>query len=122
MVTFTIPGKVTSANRVTRNVGGRSLKSASARDDTERIRGIAFAAKTRAGWSVPVVAALTIVAFSSRLDVGNIEKVIADAIKGGLLIVDDNPKHLRRLLVEHCHDDGQERYIVTVEAFSPNGP
>ena len=113
-ITITIPGKITSANRVTRHVGGRALKSASARRDTERIRAIAWAAAQAAGWEAPEVAAIRIQAHNSRLDAGNIEKVLLDSIKGGLLIVDDRPRHLRRLLIEHHRDEIGERYEITV--------
>lgn len=118
-VTFTIPGKITSANRVTRRVENMSLKSASARDDTQRIGALALAARLLQGWIVPEVAWLNIVAYNSRLDVGNIEKVVGDGIKARLLIIDDNRKHLRRLLVTHRDDDQGERYVVTV-SVAPN--
>lgn len=125
MITFTIPGKITSANRVTRHVGNRSIKSASARTDQERIRSLAngYALLAYAlgpnGNSreivVPTPASVSIVAWNSRLDADNLPKCVLDGIKG-VLIVNDSPKHLRRLLVEHRKDTGGERYDVSVDA------
>jgi hypothetical protein len=125
-VQFVIRGKVTSANEIKTPFalmrGGkpttRMLKSKAAREDTERIKGLALAAKAQAGWRVPAVAALEIYAMNSRLDVGNIEKTIGDSIKGGLLIVDDRPSCLESLFVQHLRDQGGERYIVRVRAVS----
>ena len=114
-VTFTIPGKITSANRVTRHVGQMALKSASAREDHSRIRARAVVARRGAP---PEAAAVTIVAWNSRLDADNLPKTILDGIRG-ILIVNDSPKHLRRLIVEHERDRGGERYVVTVESKEP---
>ncbi len=132
-IEFTIPGKVTSANEVTRHVvipgrgdqkaRARALKSKSAREDTERIKSLATAAKLRTGWVVPELAAMEIFAFNSGLDVGNIEKTIGDSIKGGLLIVDDRPKHLQSLFVIHMDRDHRgERYTVRVRAVHEGLP
>ena len=129
-IEFTIRGKVTSANEIKTPIAmmkrgsdgkmrpfTRMLKSRSAREDTDRIKALAFTAKVRAGWRVPDLARVTILAYNSGLDVGNIEKTIGDSIKGGLLIVDDNPKHLKSLFVEHQDRDHLgERYVVRVEA------
>lgn len=125
-VEFMIQGKITSANRVTRNVAlrrgekfvARSLKSKSAREDTERIKSLATAARLTTGWKVPNLAKLSIFAYNSLLDVGNIEKVIGDSIKGGVLIVDDRPGHLESLFVRHMPKDHRgERYAVRVETI-----
>lgn len=113
MVSFTIPGKVTSANRVTRRVGNRSIKSASAREDHSRIYARAMTVRHAAPWVTPERAFVTIVAWNSRLDADNVCKCILDGIKG-VLIVNDSPKHLRRLVVEHERDKLGERYVVTV--------
>ena len=119
MISFVIPGKITSANRVTRHVGRIALKSESARIDHARIRTYAIAASRPANsndWAVPLFgAAVTIRAHNSRLDADNLPKTILDGIKG-ILIVNDSPKHLRRLVVEHVSDKLGERYAVTVEA------
>ena len=128
-IEFTIPGRVTSANEVKTPLsflkpGGkkpftRMVKSKSAREDTERIKGLALAAKMRSGWKVPKTAALEIYAFNSRLDVGNIEKTVGDSIKAGLLIVDDRPSCLESLFVQHMPKDHRgERYIVRVRAIA----
>lgn len=114
MVTFTIPGPVTSANRVTRRVGNKSLKSAGARTDHARIRSLAI--EQRARWGLRDPASVIIIAWNSRLDIDNLPKVILDGLKG-VLIVDDSPKHLKRLLVEHWRDAGGERYEVVVKAL-----
>ncbi len=120
-VTFTIPGKITSANRVTRHVGRVALKSKSAREDHERVRMLAaFVAPWNGGQgpSLPLAAmAVTIVAYNSRLDADNLPKTILDGIRG-VLIVNDSPKHLRRLVVEHRRDKLGERYEVTVAALT----
>ena len=130
-VEFTIQGKVTSANEVktplTMMKGGkpitRMLKSKQARKDTERIKGLAFAAKIQQGWRVPEQATLVILAYNSGLDCGNVEKTIGDSIKGGLLIVDDRPKHLKSLFVEHQDRDHLgERYVVRVSAVHEGLP
>ena len=130
-VEFTLPGRLTSANGVTRNVAmivngkarSRSLKSKEAREDTARIQSIALAAKLVSGWRVPDRARITILAYNSRIDADNISKVLTDAIKGGLLIVDDRPRHLKSLYVEHQEPDHlSERYVVRVrdvEAMLP---
>lgn len=112
-VAFTVHGKITSANRVTRRVGNLSLKSASARIDTARIASLATAARAVANWTMPPRAWLAIVAYNSRLDAGNVEKVIGDGIKG-ILIADDSPRYLAMLTVEHRRDTRGERYEVTV--------
>jgi len=123
-VEFTIHGKVTSANSVTRHIGilvdqkaqARALKSKSAREDTERIKSIAFAAKVQAGWIVPHRARISILAYNSKLDVDNIAKTILDSIKKGLLIVDDRPTHLKSCFTDHQDPDHLgERYRVLVE-------
>jgi hypothetical protein len=114
MIEFTIPGKVTSANLVTRHVGKLAIKSASARLDHARIRDYALVA-LRQREEHPLKAAVTITAYNSRLDADNLPKCILDGIKG-ILIVNDSPKHLRRLVVEHVADKLGERYTVRVEA------
>jgi hypothetical protein len=133
-VEFVIPGKITSANRVTRSLAyitwvdgkpvakSRAVKSAEATEDHERIVSLATAAKAKAGWKVPACAALEIYAMNCGYDVGNIEKVIGDGIKGGLLIVDDRPKYLESLFVRHLSDAHGRRYIVRVRAVSEELP
>jgi hypothetical protein len=101
----------------------RALKSESAREDTDRIRSLALAAKVRSGWRVPDRARIEILAYNSRLDIGNIEKVIGDSIKGGLLIVDDRPAHLKSLFVDHQDSDHLgERYVVRLTAVHEGLP
>jgi hypothetical protein len=134
-VEFTIPGRVTSANLVTRHMAfvkqtedgpksiARAYKPADAKRDMERIASLATAAKAISGWRVPQQARISILAYNSGLDVGNIEKTIGDSIKGGLLIVDDRPKHLKSLFVEHQDRDHLgERYLVRVEAVHEGLP
>lgn len=120
MISFTIPGKITSANRVTRRVGNASLKSASAREDHARIRSLALAASRPANsndWGVPLFgASVRINAYNSRLDADNLPKTILDGIKG-ILIENDSPKHLRYLVVHHNKDERGERYIVEVSQY-----
>jgi hypothetical protein len=130
-VEFTIPGRVTSANLVTRHMGllqhgkavARAYKPKDAVEDMARIKSLAFAAKVQQGWNVPEQARVTILCFNSGLDVGNVDKVISDAIKGGVLIIDDRKKHCKSLFVEHQDDDHLgERYVVRVEAVHPGLP
>lgn len=117
MVTFTIPGKVTSSNMVkTPMAFGRAVKTSSARLDCERIRTYALACALTNDWEQPQVAGVTIVAWNSRLDVDNLPKCVLDGIKG-VLILNDSPKRLRRLLVEHRRDKEGERYVVTVDVL-----
>jgi Holliday junction resolvase RusA-like endonuclease len=98
-------------------VGDRSLKSASAREDQARVRSLAHAAMRygQRGWPAPPVS-VTIVAWSSRLDVDNIAKVIIDGMKG-VVILNDSARHVGRLVVEHRRDRQGERYEVSVSAF-----
>jgi hypothetical protein len=139
-IEFTIPGKVVSANHVTKHMAfikngvdatgqpkakamARSYKPKEAEDDTARIKSIAFAAKIQSGWRVPAMARITILAYNSGLDVDNIPKSILDAIKRGLLIVDDRKKHLESCFTKHAGDDHLgERYVVRVEAVHPGLP
>lgn len=123
-IEFTILGSVCSANRVTRGLAFvrngkavmRATKSKEARDDTDRIKGIAFAAKVQQGWFVPERACVEIEAYGSRLDADNVAKTICDSIKGNLLIVDDRPKHLKSIYVEHMDGAAKEYYVVRVIA------
>jgi hypothetical protein len=115
-ITFTVPGKITSANRVTRHVGKVAVKSRSAREDHSRIAARAMTARSIAKWEVPQVAAVGIVAWNSRLDADNLPKCVLDGIKG-ILILNDSPKRLRRLCVEHRRDKLGERYDVTVDVL-----
>lgn len=118
MIEFTIPGKITSANMNKTPMGGRAIKTQGAREDQSRIAARAIVAKQFARWIIPERAIVTIFAYNSRLDVGNIEKIPIDGIKR-ILIADDNPKHLRKLVVEHMDKDrGGERYVVRVEAVA----
>lgn len=134
-VEFTIPGKITSANLVTRHMAfvqqtedgpkaaARAYKPADVKADMERIASLATAAKMLSGWRVPEQARMSVLAFNSLLDVGNIEKTIGDSIKGGLLIIDDRPKHLKSLFVEHQDKDHLgERYVVRVESIHDGLP
>jgi hypothetical protein len=135
-VEFVIRGKVCSANEVKtpipmmkRGPNGkmipftRTVKSQQAREDTERIKALAFAAKIQQGWRVPEQARLTILAYNSGLDCGNVEKTVGDSIKAGLLIIDDRPKHLKSLFVEHQDRDHLgERYVVRVESVHDGLP
>ena len=114
-IKFLVPGKVTSANRVTRRVGNVSVKSESAREDCSRIAARAIVAKQFARWITPDRARVSIKAYNSLIDADNLPKTILDGIKR-ILIVDDKPKHLRSLYVEHVQDDAGERYEVEVEA------
>lgn len=114
---FTIHGKVTSANKVKTPFANRAVKTEKARVDQARVKSIAFCAGIGARWRIPDVASVTIIAYNSNLDVGNIEKIPVDSMKG-VLIVNDNPRHLRRLLVEHAPKDALgERYVVRVESL-----
>jgi hypothetical protein len=101
----------------------RAYKPKDAVEDMARIKSLAFAAKVQQGWNVPEQARVTILCFNSGLDVGNVDKVISDAIKGGVLIIDDRKNHCKSLFVEHQDDDHLgERYVVRVEAVHPGLP
>lgn len=117
VLSLTIPGKITSANMVKTPFARRAVKTEGARYDAARVKSIVFAAVKTQRWQMPAQASVHIVAYNSRLDCGNIEKIPVDSLKG-LAIVNDSPKHLRRLLVEHAPKDALgERYTVTVEAI-----
>lgn len=113
---FEIPGKITSANRVTRHVGKIALKSKSAREDHTRIKERAVARAILDKWEIPNAARVTISAYNSRLDADNLPKTILDGIKG-VLIVNDSPKHLRGLAITHTTDKLGERYVVHVRSI-----
>lgn len=111
-----VPGRIVSNNRVTRHVEGKALKSTEARRDQARIAARARDAALLVRWE-PLVGAceLQIVAWNTRKDVGNIEKVIADALSG---IAYDDDRRLVRLVVEKRRDKQGERYDVAVRPLS----
>jgi len=96
-----------------RHVDGRAILSAAAREDLERVRSIAFAHARHALFDA---CALTIIAYNTRKDVGNIEKPIADGIQGTVFLDD---RSIIELHVEKRRDDGGERYAVLIEEREP---
>jgi Holliday junction resolvase RusA-like endonuclease len=111
-LTFTVPWRVTSNNVAARRVGRAMIPNPAATRDKQRIWQIAFAAAKEQGWKMPDAAALYIVAYGTRKDVGNIEKIISDALSG-VAWIDD--RIVTELHVEKKRDLGEERYDVRVE-------
>lgn len=113
---ISIPGRIVSNNRVTRHVEGKALKSTEARRDQARIAEQARQAAFLSQWEPLITACeLQIIAWNTRKDVGNVEKVIADALSG---IAYDDDRRLVRLVVEKRRDKLGERYDVAVRPLS----
>lgn len=121
MITFTIPGKPCSNNRVTRRVGNRSVKSAQARDYQARVARIAWAANMSAKDDAHMrdgfeACAVTIHAYNTRIDAGNLEKCVCDGMQG-VLYKDD--RCVIELHVYKHRDAAGERLVVNVAAREP---
>jgi Holliday junction resolvase RusA-like endonuclease len=115
-LSFTYHGSLTSNNAVARAVKGKVLKSASAREDTKRVRELCQVAADIAHWSMPEAASLEITAWNTRKDCGNVEKVLSDGCNG---IAWKDDRCVVKLTVEKRKDRGGERYDVTVSAAQP---
>lgn len=113
---FTYFGSLTSNNAVARAVKGKVLKSASAREDQKRVRSLCQDAADIAHWSKPEAAELQIIAWNTRKDCGNVEKVLSDGCNG---IAWKDDRCVVRLVVEKRKDRGGERYDVTVSPAQP---
>jgi Holliday junction resolvase RusA-like endonuclease len=115
---FCYVGSLTSNNRVTRRTKqGKILKSASAREDQKKVKALA----TEAVLSVPSpfwgnACEVEIVAWNTRKDCGNIEKVICDGMTG---VAYDDDRRITKLTVEKRKDRGGERYEVCVRPAEP---
>ena len=102
---FEVPGEIPSNNRVTRNVAGRSVKSAEAREYQARVASIAKAAVLAQGWKLPAKGAklsVDLYAFGTRLDVDNIAKCLLDGMAG---VVYDNDRAIIGLFVAKFSDN-----------------
>ncbi len=116
---FTYHGSLTSNNRVTRRTKqGKILKSASAREDQKKVKALAIEAVAFAMPLPPMGNAceVEIVAWNTRKDCGNIEKVICDGMTG---VAYDDDRRITKLTVEKRKDRGGERYEVTVRPAQP---
>jgi hypothetical protein len=124
VLAFTLDGRITSNNFVKTGVpirrrgkpAVRMLKTKGARDDQAFVAAVASIAAATIGWQKPAAASLEIIAWNTRKDVGNIEKVIADGMIG---IAYDDDRVLVSLRVEKRKDIGGERYDVTVRPADP---
>ena len=110
-VAFTVPGPLVSANRASRVVNNRAVKSAEKRRDEARVASLALAARVQQDWKQPAYSSMTSLAIGSRLDCDNIAKVIGDGIQGVLIA---NDRTVRRVLVAKM-DGKPERYEVSLE-------
>lgn len=110
---FEVLGKPVSNNRVTRRFGNRSVKNPEAVSYQQRVFQHAFVAVQRQGWVAPEACALTIDAYNSRLDIGNIEKCVSDGMEGAVYA---NDRCIIELHVHKHRDEGEERLVITVEA------
>lgn len=113
---FVVPWRVTSNNVAARRVGRAMIANPAATRDKQRIWQIAFAAAHEQGWKMPEAAALHIVAFNTRKDVGNVEKVICDALAG---VAWNDDRILVELRVEKRKDLDGERYAIRIEPRDP---
>jgi hypothetical protein len=99
---------------------GKVLKSASAREDQKKVRALTADA-IPAGWPlienyVPCSYEVEIVAWNTRKDCGNIEKVLCDGMTG---VAYDDDRRIVKLTVEKRKDRGGERYEVVVRPAEP---
>ena len=109
---FEVPGPIPSNNKVTRNVNGRSVKSAQARDYQARVASIAKAAALTQGWRVPlkgVGLSVYLHAYGTRLDVDNIAKCVLDGMAGAVY---ENDSAVQTLFVGKM--DGPKRIEIEV--------
>jgi Holliday junction resolvase RusA-like endonuclease len=113
---FTIPWRVTSNNVAARRVGRAMIPNPAAVRDKARISTIVLVAVKSQRWEFPVAAALIIIAWNTRKDAGNVEKVVADSMNG---IAWSDDKIVTELHVEKRRDSGGERYDVRVESREP---
>ena len=113
---FTVPGKITGANRVKTTVRmgahNRTITTASGRHDLSRIYQIAWAAAQAAKWHMPDACAVQIVAWNSRLDCDATPKITMDAMIG-VVYADD--RIVIELAVQKRLDAQGERYDVRIE-------
>src|ERR1700694_5947812 len=78
-----IPGPTVSGNASFRfSASGKRYTSSEALQYKDRVRSIAFSEIQRQKWTAPEYAGVCIVAYNSRLDCGNIEKLTCDAMQG----------------------------------------
>lgn len=115
---FTYYGLLPSANRKARVGNGRAFKPQNVERAENRLATMAWAETQRVGWDYTTVEAYTleIVAYNSRKDLGNIEKVIGDAMLG---IVYDNDKKCVGLAIQPELDHEGERYDILIRKCKP---
>ncbi|GAC1546117.1 MAG: hypothetical protein NVS2B17_29090 [Candidatus Velthaea sp.] len=105
---FEVAGSPCSANRVTRRVGNRSVKSAAARAYQALVREAALAYE---GEPTREPCAVWIDATNVRLDVDNIAKSILDGMAG---VVYANDRQVLTLSVRRAKDAKDKRQRVRV--------
>lgn len=115
-VTFNVPGKVASNNRVTRFGGRGAHKSPVAVSYQQRVFQHAFAAVQAMGWAKPEACMVEIEAYNVRLDVDNVAKNVLDGMNGAMY--DDDKRVVRLTIAKYVDHDG-ERIIVHVSPCEP---
>ena len=115
-MTFEVPGKVASNNRVTRFDGRGARKNPQAASYQQRVFQHAFAAAQEAEWVKPEACKVEIEAYNVRLDVDNVAKNVLDGMNGAAYDDDRCVTHLT--IVKYVDHDG-ERIIVHVEPTQP---
>lgn len=116
---FVIHGQLTGNNEFRTPVNGVMKKTKNARADAARVKEVAIVAATSAGWEIPQAASVTIIAFNCRKDVGNIEKVPMDAIKG--VVVRDDADFMEQHIFRRWDREG-ERYEIIVRPCEDRRP
>jgi len=117
---FCYHGKLTSANHMKApQIRGKRavlVKTKEAKEDAGRIRELAQVAADIVHWRIPEAAIVEIIAWNSLLDVGNVEKIPLDSLKG---IAWNDDRCVVKLTVEKRRDRGGERYEVEVSPAEP---
>lgn len=115
-LTFTVPGKVVSNNRVARFGKGVAHKSGIASTYQQRVFQIAFAAVKNTEWQAPIACEVFISLWNQRIDIDNAPKLLLDGMIG-CVYQDDSV--VRNLFVTKNVDEGEARVEVRVEPCVP---
>jgi len=118
-LTFTIFGPITSNNKGKAPVGGRMLKTKSAKNDAGRAREICTVAVVTQRWEIPDSVAIVVTAWNSRLDIDNSSKVPLDGLKGVAWHDDGDVLSSR---IERDFDGQGERYEYVLTAIPERRP
>jgi Holliday junction resolvase RusA-like endonuclease len=114
-LSFTLHGKLTSNNRVSRSTSfqAKPYKSGDVKKERARIGWIVRAAMTEQRFAQVKWFKSTIISWNTRLDLDNIPKMILDCLNK--LAVEDDRYHIESHQQKRWDDNG-ERFEVVVEA------